>query len=89
MNTFLFFQREETRWFWKLFGAQCVTAYMSIDMGKQKMVSNDISATTKTFAILAKRGAGKSYTGAVMARVGSREGREYFTIGIGQSTIKM
>jgi len=26
-----------------------------------------ISAATKTFAILAKRGAGKTYTGAVMA----------------------
>lgn len=26
-----------------------------------------INAATKTFAILAKRGAGKSYTGAVMA----------------------
>ena len=37
---------------------------MDINFGSIKI---PINAATKTFAILAKRGAGKSYTGAVMA----------------------
>src|ERR671937_3249497 len=37
---------------------------MDISLGSIKI---PINAATKTFAILAKRGAGKSYTGAVMA----------------------
>jgi uncharacterized protein len=37
---------------------------MNINLGSIQM---PINAATKTFAILAKRGAGKSYTGAVMA----------------------
>ena len=37
---------------------------MDINLGSIKI---PINAATKTFAILAKRGAGKSYTGAVMA----------------------
>ncbi|HEX2243852.1 MAG TPA: helicase HerA-like domain-containing protein [Gammaproteobacteria bacterium] len=38
--------------------------FMNINLGSIQM---PINAATKTFAILAKRGAGKSYTGAVMA----------------------
>lgn len=37
---------------------------MSIDLGS---IQIPINAATKTFAILAKRGAGKTYTAAVMA----------------------
>ena len=37
---------------------------MDISLGSIKI---PINAATKTFAILAKRGAGKSYTGAVLA----------------------
>src|ERR671930_375230 len=37
---------------------------MKINLGS---IQIPINAATKTFAILAKRGAGKSYTGAVMA----------------------
>src|SRR5256884_9368872 len=37
---------------------------MPLNLGSMQL---PVSAATKTFAILAKRGAGKSYTGAVMA----------------------
>jgi DNA helicase HerA-like ATPase len=37
---------------------------MEINLGTLKM---PINSATKTFAILAKRGAGKTYTGAVLA----------------------
>src|SRR5215813_2986480 len=45
---------------------------MEINLGSLRL---PINAATKTFAILAKRGAGKSYTGAVLAE-------EFYKVGV-------